>query len=174
MVILCFKSSLVCTFLFDVSRPCRSGYYLKRVNCSVISCRIKTFYIYVKQTFRYMSSNFQSTGVGRRSRDAPPPPPIDSLNAPRYPKVDSTWTFISRLVGMCPCWNVATCYNKTQEGRVTWGYKGKGSSVGWALRGRLAPCPPFWWLYSGCVGKRETIKLKITSCVMACKITCLY
>lgn len=47
------------------------------------------------------------------------------------------------------------CYDKTQEGHVTWGYKGKGSSV----RGRLAPCPPPPFDGSiQAVGKRETNK----------------
>lgn len=66
------------------------------------------------------------------------------------------------------------CYDKTQEGHVKWGYKGKGSSVDWGVDWRHVPRPPLMALFRLWGRGRQTNKLKITICVIDCKITCLW
>lgn len=66
------------------------------------------------------------------------------------------------------------CYDKTQEGHETWGYKGKGSSVDWGVDWRHVPRPPLMALFRLWGRGRQTNKLKITICVIACTITCLW
>lgn len=66
------------------------------------------------------------------------------------------------------------CYDKTQEGHVKWGYKGKGSSVDWGVDWRHVPRPPLMALFRLWGRGGQTNALKITICVIACKTTCLW